>query len=81
MPSLLKQNYILFNQATNLAQLIAAKSSRLSQGYWAQPELGNSFRGLNMNVRRLVTFKTKEEETITFDSKNSRHCEVPPKIK
>jgi len=81
MPSLLKQDYILFNQPPYLAQFIGAKSTRLTQGYWAQPELGNSLRRFNMNVRRLLTFKTEKEKPITFDSKNGRHCEVPPPIK
>jgi hypothetical protein len=80
MPSLLEQDYIPFNQPPDLAQFIAAKSKGLSQGYWAQPELGNSLRRLNMNVKRFLTFKAEKEKAITFDSKNGWHCEVLPPI-
>jgi hypothetical protein len=55
---------MLLDYSTNSLKLKGPKPSTALEAYWLQPELGRSFTGLHVNVRRLTEIIGVEEEAV-----------------
>ncbi len=56
------------NQIVKVAEFGATKAAGFSEQDWSEPKLGVTFGLLDVNVMRLCTLTTKEEETIPLDT-------------
>ena len=71
IPYLPDKGFVLFDQLSDLFQLIAAKPIGFRQHHRVEPELRIILGFLNVNVDRFLCFTAEKEESVSLASENS----------